>query len=80
MSLLGANSPVITAVGWGLISFLWQALLIHGALLLALRLVPVGRSAARYLLCLVALAALVLAPASTVVAPPTCVRCRPRSG
>lgn len=67
MSLLGANSPVITAVGWGLISFLWQALLIHGALLLALRLVPVGRSAARYLLCLVALAALVLAPASTVV-------------
>lgn len=67
MSLLGAHSPVITAVGWGLISFLWQALLIHGALLLVLRFVPVGRSAARYLLCLVALAALVLAPASTVV-------------
>ena len=67
MSLVGAHSPLVTAVGWALISFLWQALLIHGALLLVLRLVPVRRSAARYLVGLVALAALVLAPVATVI-------------
>lgn len=66
MNLPVPVSSVVVAVGWGLISFLWQALLIHGALLLALRLVPVGRSSVRYTLGLVALAALVLAPVATV--------------
>jgi len=64
---MNAHSPIVTAVGWALVSFLWQALLIHGALLLVLRLVPVRRSAARYLFGVVALAALVLAPVATVI-------------
>jgi len=67
VSLVGAHSPLVNAVGWALISFLWQALLVHGALLLVLRLVPVKRSAARYVVGLVALAALVVAPVATVI-------------
>lgn len=66
MTLAASVLPLVLAIGWGLVHLLWQAVVVHGSLLLALRLVPVRRSGLRYGLGLVALAALIAMPFVTV--------------
>jgi beta-lactamase regulating signal transducer with metallopeptidase domain len=52
----------VPAIGWALIDFLWQGLLIGALAALALRLLREARPQSRYLVCAIALAACVVLP------------------
>lgn len=66
MNLAGLiESPLATAFGLALFHFLWQGALVHGALVLTLRLVPAASSQLRYALACGALLAMVALPLGT---------------
>lgn len=64
-SLLSA--PVLTAVGWTLVHFLWQGALIGAAVAVALSLLGDRRAEARYAACIMGLVLMVLAPPLTLI-------------
>ena len=69
MSLLHSIDPgsFMTALGWTLTHFIWQAALIGAVLAVALRALRAGTPDARYGACCVGLVAMMLAPPVTMV-------------
>jgi bla regulator protein BlaR1 len=61
-----ANTALVHALGWSLLHFLWQGVLIAAALELALAALPRAHSSARYAACCAALTALLVAPLVTL--------------